>query len=173
MMLSLAVLTFVTIQRLAELVIAQRHTAALLAKGAYEVGAEHYPVMVAIHAAWLAGLWVLAPGITPSLIGLAVFAALQLGRLWVLTTLGERWTTRIIILPGSPLVAKGPFRFLSHPNYAVVTGEIAVLPLAFGLTGFAVVFTVLNAAILYVRIGAENAALKVGMAGNDNGRTAT
>jgi methyltransferase len=171
MMLSIAVLTFVTIQRLAELIIAQSHTKALLAKGAYEVGAEHYPLMVAIHSAWLAGLWWLAPWNAPSLILLAVFGLLQLGRFWVLATLGERWTTRIMILPRAPLVAKGPYRFLSHPNYAIVTAEIAVLPLAFGLTGFAVLFTLLNAAILYIRIGAENAALEVCPAGNTDGRT--
>jgi methyltransferase len=172
MMLSIGVLTFVTLQRLAELVIARAHTKALLAKGAYEVGAEHYPVMVAIHTAWLAGLWVLAPTITPSLTLLAVFGLLQLGRFWVLATLGERWTTRIMILPGAPLVTKGPYHFLAHPNYAIVTAEIAVLPFAFGLTGFSVLFTALNAAILYVRISAENAALEAGTAGNDNGLSA-
>jgi methyltransferase len=172
MMLSIAVLVFVTLQRLAELVIAQAHTRALLAKGAYEAGAAHYPVMVAIHTAWIAGLWLLAPGITPNLVLLAVFGVLQLCRFWVLATLGERWTTRIMILPGAPLVANGPYRFVSHPNYVVVTAEIAVLPLAFGLTAFAVVFTMLNAAILFVRIRAEAAALEAGVAGNEYGRTA-
>ncbi len=171
MTLAMAVMTFVTLQRLAELVIAHRHTLALTSRGAYEVGADHYPVMVAIHAAWLAGLWWLAPGGTPNLALLSVFAVLQLGRVWVLATLGERWTTRIMILPGAPLVANGPYRWFSHPNYVVVTGEIAVLPLAFGLTGFAVIFTLLNAAILYVRISAEAAALKVGTAGPAYGRT--
>jgi methyltransferase len=172
MMLSIVVLSFVTLQRLAELVIAQAHTKALLAKGAYEVSAEHYPVMVAIHTAWLGGLWWYTAGISPSLFLLAVFGLLQLGRFWVLATLGERWTTRIMIMPGAPLITKGPYRFMSHPNYVVVTAEIAVLPLAFGLTGFAFLFTVLNAAILYIRISAENAALEASTAGNDNGRRA-
>jgi methyltransferase len=80
-------------------------------------------------------------------------------RIWVLATLGRRWTTRIIILPGAPLVTGGPFRFLRHPNYTVVIGEIAVLPLVFGLIGVAVVFSVLNAAMLWVRIGSESRAL--------------
>ncbi len=90
---------------------------------------------------------------------LAVFAVLQLLRVWVLATLGPRWTTRIIVTGGAPLVKKGPFRFLRHPNYTVVTAEIAILPLVFGLVWIAVLFTLLNAAMLYVRIRAENGAL--------------
>jgi methyltransferase len=88
-----------------------------------------------------------------------VFAVLQILRVWVLATLGRRWTTRIIVTTGLPLVRKGPFRFLRHPNYAVVTAELAVLPLVFGLFWIAALFTLLNAAMLYVRIGAENRAL--------------
>jgi methyltransferase len=89
--------------------------------------------------------------------------ALQLLRVWVLATLKERWTTRIIVLPGVPLVLSGPYRFLKHPNYAIVIGEIAVLPLAFGLPYYALVFSLLNAAMLRVRIGQENAALAAKM----------
>jgi methyltransferase len=89
-----------------------------------------------------------------------VFAVLQGLRLWVLVTLGERWTTRIIVLPGAPLINTGPYRFVSHPNYLVVIGEIAVLPLAFGLVWYAAAFSVLNAAVLAIRIGAENRALR-------------
>ena len=85
---------------------------------------------------------------------------LEIARLWVLATLGRRWTTRIIVLPGAPLVARGPYRFVSHPNYAVVIGEIAVLPLVFGLWQVALIFSVLNAALLWVRISAENEALR-------------
>jgi methyltransferase len=149
----------VTLQRLAELVIARRNTARLLARGAYEVAPGHYPLIVAVHAGWLAALWWLAPG-KPILWPLiAVFALLQAGRLWVLATLGERWTTRIIVLPGVPLVTDGPFRFLSHPNYTVVVAEIAVLPLAFGLWQVAAIFSILNALVLLIRIRAEAKAL--------------
>ena len=162
MTLAVIVLTLVTLQRIGELVIAQRNTAALLAKGAYEVAPGHYPLIVAVHAAWLASVWWLAalPGLEPSLGWLMVFALLQCGRLWVLATLGGRWTTRIIVLPGTPLVTGGPFRYLDHPNYAVVCAEIAVLPVAFGLYGIATAFTVLNALVLIIRMRAETAALK-------------
>ncbi len=153
------ILALVTLQRLSELVIARRNTAALLARGAYEVSPGHYPLIVAVHAGWLAALWWLAPGrpISWPLIGL--FLLLQLGRVWVLATLGRRWTTRIIVVPGERLVTKGPFRLLRHPNYAVVVLEIAVLPLVFGLWQLALIFSVLNAAVLAIRIRAEGKAL--------------
>ncbi|HEX8258598.1 MAG TPA: isoprenylcysteine carboxylmethyltransferase family protein [Allosphingosinicella sp.] len=156
---AIVILTLVTLQRLAELLVARRNTRALLAEGGHEVGAGHYPLIVAVHGLWLAALWWLAPGraIVWPLIGL--FLLLQAGRLWVLATLGRRWTTRIIVLPGAPLVTSGPFRFVRHPNYLVVAGEIAVLPLAFGLWKLALLFSVLNAAILVIRIRAENGAL--------------
>jgi len=159
MILPYAIMAFVTLQRLSELVIARRNTARLMAAGAREYGASHYPVMVAMHTAWLVALWFSVGDRTVSWPLLLVFAVLQGMRIWVLATLGPRWTTRIIVLPGASLVARGPFRFLRHPNYAVVTAEIAVLPLTFGLVGIAALFTVLNAAMLYVRIGAENRAL--------------
>ncbi len=156
----LIILALVTLQRLAELIIARRNTRRLIALGAYEAGAGHYPLIVMMHFAWLASLWWLAPGqpVYWPLIGL--FLLLQLGRLWVLATLGRRWTTRIIILPGAPLVRKGPFRLLRHPNYAVVAAEIAVLPLAFGLWQLALIFSLANAFMLTVRIGAEQKALR-------------
>ncbi|WFU09580.1 isoprenylcysteine carboxylmethyltransferase family protein [Rhizobium sp. CB3090] len=157
---SIALLTFVTLQRLAELLHARRNTAALLARGAREIAPEHYPYMVAMHAAWLVGLWLLAADRPVSLIWFIVFMVLQGLRVWVLATLKGRWTTRIIVLPGAALVTNGPYRFLSHPNYAVVIGEIAVLPLAFGLPLYALIFSLLNAAILTIRIRAENAALR-------------
>jgi methyltransferase len=156
---AVALLLFVTLQRMAELVIAQRNTRRLLAAGAVEAAPEHYPVIVALHGAWLAGLWILAPTHAPDPILAAVYGVLQLARFWVLATLGERWTTRIIILPGAPLVRAGPYRFVDHPNYWVVAGEILILPCVFGLTLFALVFTLLNAAILTVRIRAEDSAL--------------
>ncbi|WP_064693896.1 isoprenylcysteine carboxyl methyltransferase family protein [Rhizobium aegyptiacum] len=160
---SIALLTFVTLQRLGELVFARRNTAALLARGGREVAPEHYPIMVALHTAWITGLWLLAPGRPVQPFWLVVFIGLQALRLWVLATLKDRWTTRIVVLPGSPLMKSGPYRFLRHPNYAIVVGEIAALPLAFGLSVYAIVFSLFNAAILHVRVKAENAALKSAM----------
>jgi methyltransferase len=157
--LSIIVLALVTAQRLGELVLANRNTRRLLAMGAKEYGARHYPLIVAMHAAWLVGLWVFGWNRPIDLFWLAVFVALQGLRVWVISTLGGRWTTRIIVLPDAPRIRKGPFRFLSHPNYAVVSAEIAVLPLAFGLPIFAAVFFVLNAIVLTIRIRAESAAL--------------
>lgn len=153
------ILALVTLQRLAELVIARRNTKALLAQGAHEVAPGHYPLIVAVHAAWLASLWWLAPGRPVSWLLIELFLLLQIARLWVLATLGPRWTTRIIILPGAPLVRHGPYRFFRHPNYLIVAGEIAVLPLAFGLWQPALVFSVANALVLTLRLKAENGAL--------------
>jgi len=154
-----AILAAVTAQRLAELVIDRRNTARLLAAGAHEVGARHYPAMVAMHAAWLFALWLAVAGRAINLPLLGLYGVLQILRVWVLATLGRRWTTRIIVTMGWPLVRTGPFRFLRHPNYTVVTAEIVVLPLVFGLWWIALLFTLLNAAMLHVRIGAENQAL--------------
>lgn len=159
-------LGLVTLQRLAELVLARRNTARLLAQGAYEVGARHYPLIVALHAAWLTGLWFIVLARAPTLIvgvdwvWFGLFVVLQLGRAWVIAALGPRWTTRIIVLPGAPLVTSGPFRFVSHPNYWVVAGEIATLPLAFGLPWYALAFSGLNAGVMWLRIKAEDAALR-------------
>ncbi|MQB44091.1 isoprenylcysteine carboxylmethyltransferase family protein [Rhizobium sp. ICMP 5592] len=161
---SIALLTFVTLQRLAELIHARRNTAALLAQGGREIAPGHYPYMVTMHTAWLVSLWLLATGRPVVLVWFIIFMVLQGLRVWVLATLKGRWTTRIVVLPGAPPVATGPYRFLSHPNYAVVVGEIAVLPLAFGLPLHAIVFSLLNAAILTIRIRAENTALDQAMA---------
>jgi len=159
MLPSLLLLGFVTLQRLTELLIAQRNTRVLMARGAREAGAAHYPVMVALHAAWLGGLWLLAPGHPVQIGWLTVFLLLQALRVWVLLTLRARWTTRVIVLPGEELVATGPYRLFRHPNYVIVAGEIAALPLAFGLPLYALLFSILNAAMLWVRIRVENAAL--------------
>lgn len=159
MIWSIALLTLVTLERLGELVLARHNTGRLLARGGVEHGASHYPLIVLLHAAWLVGLWLLAWDLAIQPFWLVVFVVLQGFRVWVLSTLGERWTTRIIVLPQSPLVGRGPYRWFSHPNYAVVVGEIAVLPLVFGLTWYAVIFSLLNAAVLMVRIRAENRAL--------------
>lgn len=152
-------LAFVTLQRLGELALARRNSRTLLADGAIEVAPGHYPAMVALHGAWLAGLWALGHDAPVSALWLAVFVALQLGRVWVIASLGRRWTTRILVIPGASLVRSGPYRFMRHPNYAVVAGEIAVLPLTLGMPVYALVFSALNAAVLYVRIRAEDAAL--------------
>ncbi len=152
-------LGFVTAERLGELWLARRNTTALLARGAGEAAPGHYPLIVALHALWLAGLW--GFGLNGEFDGgwLVIFLALQGLRAWVLMTLGRRWTTRIIVLPGTPLVMAGPYRFTTHPNYLVVVGEIAVLPLCLGLPWYALAFSVANAAVLAIRIRAENAAL--------------
>ncbi len=151
-------LAFIIVQRLSELVIAKRNTKALLERGAYEIGGEHYPAMVIMHTAWILALLSFGFSQPVSLIWLALFGVLQMFRIWILMSLGERWTTRIIILE-EPLVTKGPFRFLRHPNYVLVVAEIIVAPMVLGLFWVAVAFTLLNAAMLYVRIGAEERAL--------------
>lgn len=165
MTIAIIVLGAVTLQRLGELVLAERNTRRLMAQGAYETGAGHYPLIVGLHAAWLASLWWFAWDRMVNPYWLAVFIALQFLRVWVIASLGGRWTTRIVILPGAPLVRRGPYRFLSHPNYAVVVAEIAVLPLAFGLVACAIAFSVLNAAVLRVRINAESRSLRGGRGG--------
>jgi methyltransferase len=157
--LSIVLLALVTIQRLGELVLARHNTAKLKARGAYEVAPGHYPLIVLLHGAWLAGLWWLAWDLPLNLPLAGLFLVIEALRVWVLTSLGERWTTRIIILPGAPLVRRGPYKVFPHPNYAVVCAEIALLPLVYGLWVYALVFTALNAAILFIRIGAENRAL--------------
>lgn len=154
-----AILAFVTAERLLELALAKRNTQRLLGRGAREHGAAHYPLIVAVHAAWLITLWALAPGRGIDMFWLAMFVLLQAARIWVIATLGPRWTTRIIVHPDEPLVRHGPYRFLAHPNYWVVIGEIAALPLVFGLPWVALIFTLLNAAVLWIRIREENRAL--------------
>jgi methyltransferase len=152
-------LTFVTLQRLGELLLARRNTARLISAGGVEFGQSHYPLVVALHAIWLAGLWWLAPAqpVHPAFV--AAFAALQVARAWTIASLGSRWTTRVIVLPGAAPVTCGPYRFLQHPNYVIVAAEIAVVPLALGLALYAAVFSLLNAIVLTIRIRVENAAL--------------
>lgn len=157
---AIAILAFVTLQRMSELPIARKNTARLLAQGAHEVAPGHYPLIVAVHILWLAALWLQAPGWPVHLPFLALFALLTILRVWTLRTLGNRWTTRIIIVPGEQLVARGPYRFVNHPNYLIVIGEIAVLPLVFGLPLIALIFSALNAAVLAIRIRAEGKALR-------------
>jgi methyltransferase len=157
---ALIILTLVSLQRLSELVIAKRNTQGLIAKGAVEHGAAHYPVMVLLHASWLAGLWWFgwsAAIIWPFMLA---YIALQAFRIWILATLGSRWTTRILTVPDETLVAKGPYKYVRHPNYVLVLLEVPLLPLAFGLLWFAALYGVLNIAMLYWRIKIEDQALR-------------
>ena len=155
------ILVLVALQRLAEMRYAARNTAALLARGGEEIGGGHYPLFVVLHASWLAAIALLLP--RPVIIHwwlLGVLLGLQLLRLWVIVSLGPFWTTRIITLPGTPLVRRGLYRFVGHPNYILVVCEIAVVPLIFGETGVAILFSILNAALLAWRIRCEDAALR-------------
>jgi methyltransferase len=152
-------IAFIAAQRLAELFLARRNTAHLKAAGGVEFGRAHYYLIVALHMVWLAGLWAFGRNRAVDPVFLAIFVLLQAGRIWVIGSLGRRWTTRIIVVPGQPLIACGPYRWLRHPNYLIVALEIAVVPLALGLPLFAGIFTLLNGAILWHRVHLENAAL--------------
>lgn len=155
----------VALQRLLELRLSKRHERLALAAGGYEVGAGHYPWMVALHTAFLvstvAEVWLLdRPFVRPlAWTAFGLLLAAQMLRVWTIRTLGERWTTRIVVRPGLPLVTGGPFRFLRHPNYVAVVTEILVLPLIHTAWLTALVFTVANAVLLAVRIRTEEAAL--------------
>ncbi len=155
---TLLFIAFVACQRLLELVLARRNTRRLLARGGREVGAEHYPLIVTLHATWLLALLTFGWQAPLSPPWLAVYTMLQLFRLWILASLGARWTTRIIIID-EPRVRRGPYRFLPHPNYLLVAAELIAVPMALGLPLVALVFTVLNAIILRVRIAVESQAL--------------
>jgi len=150
---------FLLVQRLAELALARRNMVRLRAEGAVEFGAGHYPVMVALHAAWLLALVWFGHDRQINLGWLALFALLQVARVWVIGSLGGRWTTRVVVLPGAEAVGCGPYRWLRHPNYLVVVLEIAVVPLALGLPDVAIAFSVANGALLAWRIRLENKAL--------------
>ena len=160
-LLALALLAYVTLERLFELVVSRRHARALLAEGAYEVGRGHYPLIVGVHVLWLGALWVLLlrgdAGF--QIVPACLYLLVQILRFWTMRSLGAFWTTRIIVVPHAPLVTAGPYRFLRHPNYVVVALEIALLPLALESWPLALVFSIANAGVLYVRIRAEDAAL--------------
>ena len=160
MSLNLVILALMTLQRLRELWLSNRNTRRLILEGAYEVAPGHYPLIVAVHALWLAALWWLAPPQPIDGFWLGKFVLIELARIWVLASLGKRWTTRIIVLPEAPLVRRGPYRWINHPNYLVVIAEIAVMPLVFGLWQLALIFSALNAGVLTVRIREENSALR-------------
>jgi methyltransferase len=154
-----AVVALVALQRVGELIHSNRNTRALLARGAIERGAVHYPALVVLHTAWLAALFVLAePDAVPQWPWLALFAICQVLRVWVVRTLGPYWTTRIIILPGAAPVASGPYRFVRHPNYLIVAVEIPALSLGLGLPAVALAFGVANLLVLALRIAVEDRA---------------
>jgi methyltransferase len=156
----------VAAQRLVELRLARRHQRALLRRGGVEVAPRHYPAMVALHSAFLLACpleaWGLRRPFRPALAVAmaALLAAAQGLRYWAIATLGERWTTRIVCIPGAAPVTAGPYRFLRHPNYLAVAVEMASLPLLHGAWLTAVVFSAADAAVLAVRIRHEEAAME-------------
>lgn len=157
--------TLVALQRVAELAVSKRNERRLRAAGAVEAGAGHYPVMVALHTAFLvscvAEVWLLRRPFVPLLaaVALAVLVVASALRYWTLSTLGGRWSTRVLVPPNAPPVTGGPYRHLRHPNYLAVVLEVAALPLVHTAWLTAVVFTVANGALLAVRIRTEEAAL--------------
>lgn len=153
------ILVLVVVQRIAELVLAKRNTGNLRSTGAREIGAEHYPLLVLLHATWLGAMALLVPWETAPIWPLLyLYALLQLGRLWVIASLGRFWTTRIMVVDDAPMTRRGPYRFLRHPNYWIVAAEIAVLPLAFRAWPIALIWSALNAVLLRHRIRVEEEA---------------
>jgi methyltransferase len=159
------VISALVVERLLELTIASRNTQRLRARGGEEFGASHYPLIVALHTCFIFSLLTEELLRRPDLPAYwpwmaCIFAVSQIMRFWTLTTLGSRWTTRVIVVPHERLRSAGPYRFLTHPNYVVVALEIASIPLTFGLHWTALIFTVLNAALLlFIRIPLENRVL--------------
>jgi methyltransferase len=151
----------VALLRLGELAYARRNTRHLLDRGGQEHGAAHYPLFIGLHAAWLGVIFAtVLPDTPPSLPLLGIFAVLLFARFWTIGSLGPYWTTRVITVPGEPLVKRGPYRFFRHPNYVIVFSEIAVLPLIFGAWRIALLFSLLNAALLWQRVRVEEKALE-------------
>lgn len=154
---ALMIVGLVALQRLAELALAQRNQRRLMARGGIEEGSGHYPLIVGLHAAWLAALaWAVSPGAPVAWTWLGLFVLLQAARIWVIVSLGDYWTTRIVSVPGESLVRRGPYRFLRHPNYAVVAAEIPVLPMVFGEWALAIGFGLANLIVLGWRIRVED-----------------
>jgi methyltransferase len=159
------VVVLVALERLAELVVSKRNAGWSFARGGRETGRGHYPVMVALHSGFLVAMLVeaflrrpeVSPALAWSMLGLVV--ASQALRWWCIVTLGPRWNTRVIVVPGLPPVRTGPYRLIAHPNYVAVVVEGIALPLVHGCWVTAVVFTVLDAVLLAVRLRVENQAL--------------
>lgn len=166
MTLFIIVISFVILQRVIELFIAKRNERWLLSRGAVEYGRDHYKFIVMLHIAFILsiileyffrGRYYELNLINYSLLG--VFIILQFLRVWVLTSLGRYWCTRVYRIPGESLVSEGIYKYLKHPNYMVVIGEIFVLPLVFNLYYTCIIFTILNAVLLFYRVRVENKAL--------------
>jgi methyltransferase len=157
---AIIVLAFLTAERLWEAGLGERNRGRMMVLGAVEHSPAHYWLILVFHAAWLATLWWSAPGrrVSAGLLGAA--GLLQLARFWIVATLGPRWTTRILVLPQVPLVQSGPYRFLDHPNYALVAIEVPLLPCAFGLWTLATISGTINLVLLLVRVRAEDRALE-------------
>jgi methyltransferase len=154
------ILALVALQRLVEMYYAKRNATALLKRGGVEIAPEQHAFFVVLHASWLlAMLAFISPATRPNSWLVGVFFLLQIARIWAIASLGPFWTTRIITIHAAPLVRRGPYRFTRHPNYAIVVCEIALLPLSFGAWQIALLFSILNAALLTWRIRAEDAAL--------------
>lgn len=150
----------VLLQRGLEELYARHNTRRLLRQGAYEVGRDYYPVVATSHLAWIAALTFLVPAHTPAHLPLLLaFLALQPLRYWIIATLGPYWTHRIITLPGAPVVARGPYRLVRHPNYAVTLAETLLLPLAFGQVALGLIFAVVWGAVLHYKVALEDGAL--------------
>lgn len=150
----------VALLRIAELVHARRNLIRLLADGGEERHPGHYPFFVLLHGSWLLALFFLVHETQPpEPLLLALFVALQFLRLWIIAALGRFWTTRIVTLPGAPLVRRGPYRWVRHPNYMLVAVEIPLLPLVFGAWDLAILFGIANLILLAYRIGAEEEVL--------------
>lgn len=160
-----AFVALVALQRVLELRLSRRHERALRARGAREHGADHYPAIVGVHAGWLVSMllegWVRGAELSALWpLWLALFVGGQALRYWAISSLGERWTTRVIVLRGAPLVEGGPYEHVRHPNYLAVTLEVLSAPLIFGASVTAMAFTLLNAGVLLVRIRTEESALR-------------
>lgn len=160
-----ALIALVGVERLLELWLSNRNAKWAFEKGAKEYGQGHYPFMTVFHTAFLVACvaepWVLErpfPGVL-GFVALALAVGAMGLRYWAITTLGTRWNTRVIVLPENQLVSGGPYKFVRHPNYVAVVTELLVLPLVHGAWVTAVVFTLGNAALLWVRIGVEERAL--------------
>jgi methyltransferase len=149
----------VLIQRAAEELHSARNTRRLLAEGATEVGRDYYPVVAVTHLAWVASIFLLIPPDAPVIWPLVIlYVLIQPVRYWIIGTLGRYWTHRIITLPGSPVVRRGPYRFIRHPNYAVTVAETLILPLAFGALPLAVIMTAVWSAVVGHKIVLEDRA---------------
>ena len=164
MVILVLAVALVAAQRLLELALARRNEHKALAKGAVERGREHYPFVVALHSLWLVSTLVEGVSRGPELplywpAPLVLFLLAQPLRYWAISSLGESWNTKILVVPGTKPIKRGPYRYLNHPNYVAVIVEILAFPLVFGAWVTALVFTTLNAALLSVRIREENKAL--------------